>query len=529
LCPYFNFRPISLSVNAPIIQPYITTIIKNRYEVSSKEFPTVRMFVQGDETGFIFDEHIVKNVYFQKEASRGEVSLGEFWSPGSLTVKLQKNKQVAFLASIENWEDIDSFNSFQALQYEQMRREHLLKKPPEMLRKGFGAELVLAADQFIMVPASRTQDKVRAKATGDQVRTVAAGYHWFADWGRDTMISLEGLTLCTGRFEEARWILRTFAYYVRNGLIPNMFPEGENQGLYHTADASLWFFHALNRYLERVNDQETLEFILPKLLEIYDYHLRGTLFGIRADPIDGLVTQGAEGYQLTWMDAKVDNWVVTPRRGKAVEINALWYNALRLLEKWLMDIKKEEVARQIGELANKVYVSFNQKFWNEKKGCLFDVIEGEKGNDDAVRPNQLFSISLEYPVLDPKYWKEVFEVCKRDLLTPVGLRSLSPHHPDYKSRYDGDLRARDSAYHQGTVWSWLIGPYIDVWLKIYPQDSAEAHEFLNGFREHLSDAGVGYISEIFDATEPYQARGCIAQAWSIAELLRCLVKTEPQK
>ena len=262
-----------------------------------------------------------------------------------------------------------------------------------------------------------------------------------------------------------------------------------------------------------MNDQETLEFILPKLLEIYDYHLRGTLFGIRADPIDGLVTQGAEGYQLTWMDAKVDNWVVTPRRGKAVEINALWYNALRLLEKWLGDIKKEEVARQIGELANKVYVSFNQKFWNEKKGCLFDVIEGEKGNDDAIRPNQLFSISLEYPVLDPKYWKEVFEVCKRDLLTPVGLRSLSPHHPDYKSRYDGDLRARDSAYHQGTVWSWLIGPYIDVWLKIYPQDSGEAHEFLNGFREHLRDAGVGYISEIFDATEPYQARGCIAQAW----------------
>ncbi len=525
LFPYIHFRSTNLPVHIPISKPYRVTIVKNRYEVSADGFPSLRLFINGEDVHFTLDEHTSKDVFFRKEALRGYESLGEFWSPGRLTVTLTKNTYVSFLASTESWEETEAMDSLQALQAEYMRRKLLLKKAPLEAQSALGADLVFAADQFIIIPGSRLQDKTRANAAGDEVRTVIAGYHWFTDWGRDTMISLEGLTLCTGRYQEARWVLRTFAYYVKNGLIPNMFPEGEKEGLYHTADATLWFFHSLHRYLTYTDDVETLQFIFPKLIEIYSAHVHGTHFGIHVDPDDGLLIQGAEGYQLTWMDAKVDGWVVTPRRGKAVEINALWYNALRLLETWLKEEKKNALAEEVGLQARKVYQSFNQKFWNDQKGYLYDVIEGEKGNDDALRPNQLFAISLDHPVLDRQHWEAVFKVTTQVLLTPVGLRSLSPGHPDYKSRYYGDLRARDSAYHQGTVWSWLIGPYIDVWLKLYPNDKEKMHAFLQGFECHLVEAGIGYISEIFDATEPYAPRGCIAQAWSIAELLRCYLNT----
>jgi predicted glycogen debranching enzyme len=372
---------------------------------------------------------------------------------------------------------------------------------------------VLAADQFVITPVGRLQDMARAHAAGDEVRTVIAGYHWFTDWGRDTMISLEGLTLSTGRHMEAGWILRTFAYYVRDGLIPNMFPEGENEGLYHTADATLWFFHALDRYVEATRDRATLKLILPKLVEVVQRHIGGTRFGIGVDKEDGLLGQGAEGYQLTWMDAKVEGWVVTPRRGKAVELNALWYNALRLLEAWAHECECPIPAADLAAMATRVRESFNQKFWNPETGCCFDVIEGEDGgNDSAVRPNQLC-------------WEQVVAVCRDRLLTPVGLRSLAPGHPDYKSRYYGDLRSRDAAYHQGTVWAWLIGPFIDAWLKVYPQDKRGARQFLSGFEPHMTEGAIGSISEIFDSEAPYTQRGCIAQAWSVAEVLRCWVKS----
>lgn len=526
LQPLLHFRSTNLSVDVPITQNYIMTIIKNRYEVCCEGCPSLKMYLDGEESHFTLSEQKIKDIYFRVEARRGYASLGECWSPGFLDVLVSKGKPAAFLASTEIWEEIQSMTSHEALQAEKMRKRLLLKKASKDVNKEFAEDLVLAADQFIIIPATRTQDKIRANAAGDEIRTVIAGYHWFTDWGRDTMISLEGLTLSTGRYQEARWILRTFAYYVKNGLIPNLFPEGEKHGLYHTADASLWFFHSLQRYLDVTQDRETLQFILPKLIEIYVCHVEGTLFGIKVDPQDGLLVQGQEGYQLTWMDAKVDDWVVTPRRGKAVEINALWYNALRLLEKWLKEENQPTLATEVAEKAEQARQSFNKKFWNEKKGYLFDVIEGEKGDDDALRPNQIFAISLDYPILDQGYWEPVFKTTKEDLLTPLGLRSLSPKHIDYKARYDGDLRARDSAYHQGTIWSWLIGPYIDAWLKIYPQEKQQAHEFLLGFQDHLTDAGIGFISEIFDAHEPYTARGCIAQAWSIAEILRCLIKTQ---
>jgi predicted glycogen debranching enzyme len=391
---------------------------------------------------------------------------------------------------------------------------------------GAGAELVLAADQFIITPAGRVEDAARARAMGDEVRTVIAGYHWFTDWGRDTMISLEGLTLTTGRRHEAGWILRTFAHYVKDGLIPNMVPEGEKEGLYHTADATLWFFHAMHRYLEVSGDRATLRLVLPKLVDIYRHHIRGTHFNICVDPKDNLLHQGAEGYQLTWMDAKVEDWVVTPRRGKAVEINALWYNAQRLLAKWLHEERGSGEAQPVEETAGQTYQSFQQRFWYEEGGYLYDVVDAEGGgNDPSLRPNQLFAIALDYPVLDQSRWGRVLEVVRQHLLTPVGLRSLAPGHPDYKSRYYGDLRDRDAAYHQGTVWGWLIGPFVDAWLKVNQHDRAGARKFVEGFLPHLEQGCIGSISEIFDAEEPYTHRGCIAQAWSVAEALRCWVKT----
>jgi predicted glycogen debranching enzyme len=338
------------------------------------------------------------------------------------------------------------------------------------------------------------------------------------------MISLEGLTLTTGRNLQARYILRTFGYYIRDGLIPNMFPEGENEGLYHTTDATLWFFHAISRYVEATDDRTTLRVLLPGLIDIIDHHLKGTRFGIGVDPKDGLLTQGAEGYQLTWMDAKVDGWVVTPRRGKAVEINALWYNALRLLERWIREEEGEQAASRFGEHADRAYRSFNERFWYEEGGYLYDVVDGEKEHDASCRPNQVFAISLPNPVLDRPRWEPVLEVVRERLLTPVGLRSLAPGEPDYKPKYDGDLRSRDAAYHQGTVWAWLIGPFVDAWLKVHREDRTRARGLLEGFEPHLSEACVGSISEVFDAEPPYTARGCAAQAWSVAEALRVLVK-----
>jgi len=304
-----------------------------------------------------------------------------------------------------------------------------------------------------------------------------------------------------------------------------MFPEGEHQGLYHTADATLWYFHALDRYVAVTSERATLRVVLPILRDSIEHHVRGTRFGIGVDPQDGLLRQGQEGYQLTWMDAKVADWVVTPRRGKAVEINALWYNALRLMQEWYRSEHDEASAQAMETLADRAYESFNRRFWCDRLGHLNDVVDGPQGTDPACRPNQLLAISLSYPVLDSARWPAVLETATERLLTPVGLRSLAPGHPDYKAKYYGDLRSRDAAYHQGTVWAWLIGPYIDAYLKVHPGEEAKARQLLQGFVAHLGEAGIGSISEIFDAEAPFTPRGCIAQAWSVAETLRCWAKT----
>jgi predicted glycogen debranching enzyme len=342
------------------------------------------------------------------------------------------------------------------------------------------------------------------------------------------MISLEGLTLATGRFREAGYILRTFAHYVRDGLIPNMFPDGANNGLYHTADATLWFFHAVHRYCETTGDRRTLLAILPHFRDILAAHEAGTCFGIGMDPADSLLRQGAEGYQLTWMDAKVDGWVVTPRRGKAVEINALWYNAVMLMAGFERAEGTAAAADRLDGLAARIRVSFNKRFWNADTSYLYDVVDDERGGDDpACRPNQVFAIALDHPVLDQKRWSAVLGAVQDKLLTPVGLRSLSRDNPDYKPKYFGDLRARDAAYHQGTVWAWLIGPFVDAWLRVHPDDVTGARSFLHGLIAHMDDFGVGSVAEIFDAESPFTPRGCIAQAWSVAEVLRAWKRTSP--
>jgi predicted glycogen debranching enzyme len=493
------------------------------------DLPPLRMrVIGGDAHRFIAGESVTSEFLYPVEEARGYEFRGALWTPGHFDVELSGDECVTMIASTEAEDVMLALSPDEAARCERERRRRLIFAAVPQAQDETGAELVLAADQFIITPAGRVTDATRAAAMGNEIRTVIAGYHWFTDWGRDTMISLEGLTLATGREREAAFILRTFAHYVQDGLIPNMFPDGSNQGLYHTADATLWFFHAVERYLRRTGDQVTLMHLLPTMIDIIEYHVRGTHYGIGVDPADGLLRQGAEGYQLTWMDAKVDGWVVTPRRGKAVEINALWYNALRLLEGWIGEIRGTDAALEVRTRADRVYESFNKRFWMPEKGYLFDVVDGEGGDSPLCRPNQVFAISLDHPVLERSRWSSVLETVRERLLTPVGLRSLAPGEPEYKDRYFGDLRARDAAYHQGTVWGWLIGPWVDAWLKMHPGDHAGARCFLEGSIAALGQFGLGTIGEIFDAAPPYTPRGCIAQAWSVAEALRCWVKTAPQ-
>jgi predicted glycogen debranching enzyme len=527
LRPAIHFRPHDAPVSSPDPHSYQLTVREDQFEITSRpEMPTLRMLIHGPSSAFTFDRKETSEIPYRTERSRGYEWQGSLWSPGYFRSDLAEGDATTLTASTEDWEKVRALTPEEAFRAEWDRRKLLLAAAEPEVRTGIAAEWVFAADQFLIEPVGRVEDAARARASGDEIRSVIAGYHWFTDWGRDTMISLEGLTLVTGRRNEAGWILRTFAHYVRDGLIPNLFPEGEKEGLYHTADATLWFFHAVQRYVELTGDRTTLKLLLPKLVNIINWHMRGTHFGIGMDPADGLLRQGQQGYQLTWMDAKVDDWVVTPRRGKAVEINALWFNALRLLEKWLAEEGEDAHSREIHATAERVCDSFNRRFWYEAGGYLYDVVDTESGsNDDACRPNQVLAISLDFPVLIRERWKPVMDVVTERLLTPVGLRSLVPGHPDYKAKYYGDLRSRDAAYHQGTVWAWLIGPYIDAWLKLHPDHPSEARKLLEGFGPHMEEQCIGSISEVFDADPPYTPRGCIAQAWSVAEVLRCWRKT----
>jgi predicted glycogen debranching enzyme len=523
LRPSLNFRPHEGLLYAEPDEEWRVTANGPEIEIaSSSDYPLLRLSICGRDGRLDEDPRRLETAIYRLERSRGYESEGPLWSPGVIRLPLERNRRAGLIVSVEPWNVIRAMTLDEVLVADEARRVRMLSKAGDAATDDFSSQLVLAADQFLIRPHTREGDEARIAAAGDTPRTIIAGYHWFTDWGRDTMISLEGLTLVTRRHREAGSILRTFASYIRNGLIPNLFPEGDSEGLYHTADATLWFFHAVHRYVGWTGDRGTLRELLPKMIDIIDHHVRGTDFNIHVDPADGLLVQGAEGYQLTWMDAKVEDWVVTPRRGKAVEINALFYNALRILQAFSGEEGVGNTAARMDELADRVQRSFNRKFWYDDGQYLYDIVDAEdSGNDTALRPNQIFAVSLDYPVLEPARWKPVVDAVERELLTPVGLRSLARGHPDYKPVYDGDLRARDAAYHQGTVWGWLIGPFLDAWMRVH-DDRAGALERLEGFKPHLRDACIGTLSEVFDAEPPFTARGCAAQAWSVAEVLRCL-------
>lgn len=371
---------------------------------------------------------------------------------------------------------------------------------------GFSGRLALAASDFVV-------DRSVENTPG---MTVLAGYPWFSDWGRDTMISLPGLTLATGRPEVAHSILLTFARFVSQGMIPNRFPDSGGAPEYNTVDATLWFIQAVRAYFEATSDASFARDLWPVLTGIVEAHRRGTRHGISVDPEDGLLRAGEPGVQLTWMDAKCHDWVVTPRHGKCVEINALWYNALVTLGALAREVNQPEGPWL--KDAERVMASFS-RFWNKGEGCLFDVIDGPSGADPSIRPNQIFAVSLPESPLDEEKQREVVSVCERELLTPVGLRSLSPRHVDYRGTYTGDPLTRDGRYHQGTVWGWLLGPFTLAHFRVHHNAEA-ALALLEPLRDHLSEAGLGSISEIFDGDWPHRPRGCIAQAWSVAETLR---------
>jgi predicted glycogen debranching enzyme len=525
LRPYVTYRMHDARLGEGRAEVFPLTLSSGRYEITLPHgVPTLKLCVRPRQGVFVADEVVSEEVSYRVDRDRGSEHIQDLFSPGYFTVDLSKGHSVALVASVEPWEMLD-FDCQDILQAEGRRLEKLLSPAPALQKEDFGQHLRLAADQFIVRPGARPEEQALAEASGDEARTIIAGYHWFGDWGRDTMISLEGLTICTGRSQETRAILRTFARYIRDGLIPNLFPEGSRQALYHTADATLWYFHALDRYLTATQDRDTLMQLYPVLKEVVRRHREGTQFNIGVDARDGLLYAGAPGYQLTWMDAKVDDWVVTPRRGKPVEIQALWYNALRLMAEWAGQLSEQPASWL--EMAEQAEAAFHGRYWFAEGGYLYDVVDGEDGDDSSLRPNQIFSLSLRFPILRKERWRSVLDVVSSKLLTPYGLRTLSPDHPDYKATYAGDLRARDAAYHQGTVWPWLIGHYIDARLRVYG-DKAEARSLLHAFTDHLHDAGIGTISEIFDAGPPFRPRGCIAQAWSVAEVLRAYLKTSDE-
>ena len=470
------------------------------------------------------------HVLHRRDRERGLPDVEDVYQPGIFRIPLKAGKPITLVLSVEQ-ELAKQFGGAlheavvaQAYQRHRRRIKQLLdiadRNTTDLLRKDpVFARLVVAADQFMVVRPEPGAAGNSLKLTPDR-KTVIAGYPWFTDWGRDSMISLPGLLLCTGRYSEARGLLRAFATYTHEGLIPNRFPDKGEAPEYNTADATLWMFYALNNYTSTTHDWSLVKELYPTLTDIIEWHKRGTLYGIGVDPADGLLHAGAPGVQLTWMDAKVDDWVVTPRRGKPVEVNALWYCALRCMENWAMHLSYD--ALEYAQLLTQVRENFARRFWYEQGGYLYDVVDvdGVAGqNDAALRPNQLFAASLTNHLLSEEQTRTMLQSVTDYLLTPMGLRTLSPQDPAYHSHFNGKREARDEAYHQGTVWPWLIGPYVDVHLRLY-NDCLGLLPLLQPLVKHLWDDCVGSICEVAEPEPPFAPAGCFAQAWSVAELLR---------
>lgn len=454
----------------------------------------------------------------KQERDRGLDCREDHLQVATFRTELQSGESLTIVASTEEFADLDPDRGLNAQRNYQKQliklcqqnsgkgkekeRYRLSKKAPAWVK-----QLVLAADRFIV---SRSLPEV------PEGKTIIAGYPWFSDWGRDTMIALPGLTLCTGRPEIAGTILQTFAQYVDRGMLPNTFPEAGETPHYNTVDATLWYFEAIRAYYEATGDSQLVRELWPVLIDIIDWHRRGTRYNIHVDPCDGLIYCGESGTQLTWMDAKVGDWVVTPRIGKPVEVNALWYNALQTMVEFADLMHYPD--REYQQMAEQAIVGFG-RFWNPELGYCYDAIDGPEGNDDSLRPNQIFAVSLRHSPLTPAKQRGIVDVCARKLLASYGLRSLSPDDPGYKGKYHGDRFERDGAYHQGTVWSWLLGPFALAHLRVYHQPE-QARMFLEPIAHHLRDVCVGNLSEIFDGNAPMQPKGAIAQAWTVAEVLR---------
>jgi predicted glycogen debranching enzyme len=444
-----------------------------------------------------------RNFEYDAERERGLDFSEDLFSPFVLRCDLRLRHQASIIASTAQ-RDVAEAVEYRHAEITR-RRKALVASPIE---DSFAQSLAAASDQYLV---SRSDEK-----------TVIAGYHWFGDWGRDTMIALPGLTLPTGKYEVARSILRSFAKHVDQGMLPNHFPDAGETPEYNTVDAALWFIEAARAYLAYTGD---LEFVRDELYltftDIIFWHVRGTRYGIKVDD-SGLLVSGEPGVQLTWMDAKVGDWVVTPRHGKPVEIQALWYNALCIMEDLASRRGDEAARKRYRHMATVAHWSFNRLFWNEDLGCLYDVVNG--GQPDAsIRPNQIFAVSLPHSMLSRDLARSVVEKVEEHLLTPFGLRSLAPSDPQYQGCYTGGPTDRDGAYHRGTVWSWLLGPFITAYIKVNggnEEARRQAQAWLSPLESHLAEAGLGHVSEIFEGDAPHRPCGCIAQAWSVAEILR---------
>ncbi len=460
---------------------------------------------QIDANGFWY-----RNFQYAVEQERGLDFAEDLFSPCAFTFDLNASGKISIIASTER-RNVRMANAYRKAELE--RRNSLVGKPQA---DQLISTLTAAADQFIVAR--------------ERCKTVIAGYHWFADWGRDTMIALPGLTLATGHAEIAKSILAEFVNHVDQGMLPNRFPDAGEIPEYNTVDATLWFFEAVRSLLQYTNDFEFVRANLYVVLtDIIDWHVKGTRYQIHIDD-DGLLYSGEPGVQLTWMDAKVGDWVVTPRHGKPVEIQALWYNALRLMEQLAAKFKDGKAKKKYATMADKARAAFNEVFWNEEAGCLYDVVNGDL-RDASVRPNQVIAISLTNSMLSKDRAASVLRVVEHELLTPRGLRTLSPKDPNYIGRYEGDPRSRDGAYHQGTVWPWLMGPFITAYVKTFGKKAGRnfATEWLSHFQDHFNEACLGQVSEIFDGDAPHIPRGCVAQAWSVSELLRAMVEDVYEK
>lgn len=533
LTPLVNFRDHHHQSRRNNLN-FVTGIEGNQMIVTPLEATVnIRMEISEGQLQML-DNCYFYGMFYGLEQERGLDCYEDHFIPGFFTIELKpwECKTVSFIVSSEDvpnncsmQEDSEKCGSdsneptcgkeqaeaiaAHIIAGQAARMEYLVQKAGykhELLKR-----LVLAADNFI----------VYRKSTN--AKTVIAGYPWFTDWGRDTMIAFTGLTLTTRRYEDAKEILYTFSKYVDYGLIPNMFPDDGEKPAYNSVDAALWYFEAVNSFLEYTGDAAFIqEEIYTSLKNIIHGFINETLFDIRMTS-DGLITAGNAKTQLTWMDAKVGDWVVTPRHGKAVEINALWFNGLRIMSK--LSQKFGEVDIYL-EPASRAKAAFEKTFWNKEKQCLYDVVN-EAGNDDSIRPNQILAVGLSYNVIEGYKAKCVVEKVWRELYTPYGLRTLSQDSPQYRGVYSGDVWSRDGAYHQGTVWTWLLGRFITAYVRVNG-NTAEAREkaldFILPFADHLKDAGIGSISEIFDGSNPHYPRGCFAQAWSVAEILRAAVE-----